>query len=281
MDGASRPTMTTASSGRVPVLLLEVDDVGGDRRPHVGGDRAALEEARPDVGEEGHAPGSRRGAAPAPGPGAAVRRGPVRLGVAKLAALDVGARRLGQLLDLGQEPLDRPPRSSSAAASSPSEGRLTMTFSAAPWADASASRDATARSLAALRLLRPASASDATTTSRHAFTVRSGTSAATRAEARIAAVRAAFSSSVSRGSLSAVGERRVGGRVLVGERQEATGELPSRRPVARVARGVRRRTSGGRPRATRPLPPAPPRTRRPRPRRRHLPGWGSPSRGAR
>ena len=52
------------------------------------------------------------------------------------------------------------------------------TFAAAPWAAASASSDATSRSLDAFTLLRPASASATPTSSRQASTQSSGTSAA-------------------------------------------------------------------------------------------------------
>ena len=63
--------------------------------------------------------------------------------------------------------------------------------------------ETTLRSLDALLLLRPARASAAPTTSRHASMQAYGTSAACRAARCIAALRAAFSSSVSRGSFIA------------------------------------------------------------------------------
>ena len=71
----------------------------------------------------------------------------------------------------------------SSNSGSPTDGRLTSTLAAAPRAAASPSREATLRSLEALTLLRPASASAAATSSTQASTQRSGTSVAWRAAA--------------------------------------------------------------------------------------------------
>ena len=77
------------------------------------------------------------------------------------------------------EQLRRPARSSSCSNSaSPTDGRLTRTLAAAPRAAASPSSAATLRSLEALTLLRPASASATATSSTQASTQRSGTSEA-------------------------------------------------------------------------------------------------------
>ena len=215
---------------RVPVLLPERGDVGGDGRPDVRGDRPALEQER----------GARRRRASGHDGGRPRGRG-------ARAALDVRPGRLGRAPRSRRGASPTRPRSSSASTSSPSDGRLTRTFSAAPWADASTRREATARSLAALRLLRPASASAARPRPRgRPRRVRSGTSRGharrgpdRRAAGRLLLVRLAR-------QLEGGGEGRVGIRVLVGEREQAGGQLAPGRPVAGVAGGVRARTSGDR-----------------------------------
>ncbi len=103
---------------------------------------------------------------------------------------------------------------------SPTDGRLTRTLAAAPRAAASPSSEATLRSLEALTLLRPASASAVATRSTQASTQRRGTSEATRAADWRAAVRAArlvvgLARHLHRGT-----EPGVGLGVLVGEGQE-------------------------------------------------------------
>src|SRR6266540_4160440 len=92
---------------------------------------------------------------------------------------------------------------SAALTSSAIAGRLMSTFSAAPRAAASPRLAATARSLAAFTLLRPASDSIAARSSRQAATQASGASAAARAAVRIEAARVCRSSSVPRGSFMA------------------------------------------------------------------------------
>ena len=116
------------------------------------------------------------------------------------------------------------------------DGRLTSTFAAAPRAAASPSSAATFRSLEALTLLRPASASAASTSSRHASTHqhRDLCRACGRRPAgpRRAASR---SSSVSRGQLQGRGEPGVGGGVVVGQRRGTgrRGAAGLGRPIAR------------------------------------------------
>ena len=94
---------------------------------------------------------------------------------------------------------------------------------------------------AALRLLRPASASARTTTSRHASTVRYGTSDAARAAcADRRRSRSPRSSSVSARQLHRGAEARVGRGVLVGEGEEPVRERRrGRRPPPRGARRAR------------------------------------------
>ena len=160
--------------------------------------------------------------------------------------------------------------------SSPTDGRLTRTFAAAPRAAASPSSAATSRSLEALTLLRPASASAS------ADELEAGLDASRAGPRRraarpplSAAVRAPRSSSVSRGSFIARGEPGVGRGVLVGEVEEpvARGRWPvaDRPGVERGVLGVLRAALGQRATiATRPRR-AP---RRP-PRRCRHPGTGS------
>jgi hypothetical protein len=83
-------------------------------------------------------------------------------------------------------------RIESAYCSSPVEGRLMSTFSAAPRAAASPSSAATRTSLAAFTLLRPARASAAVTSRAHALTQSNGASDAARAADSIDARRASF-----------------------------------------------------------------------------------------
>ena len=198
--------------------------------PDLVGDRPALEESR-----------------------AAGRRHPVSAldgaeRLARLAAADglVGRRR--EPLDVVDEQLRRAPSSRPRTSASPTDGRLIRTFAAAPRAAASPRSAATLRSLAALTLLRPASASAAATSSRHASTQASGTSRrASRGRAACAAVRAACSSSVSRGQLHRRGEGRVRRGVLVGEVEEAVRErAPGRGRPRRGGRRARRTAAGPR-----------------------------------
>ena len=125
-----------------------------------------------------------------------------------------------------------------------------MTLAAAPRAAASPRRAATFRSLDALTLLRPASASAAPTSSRHASTHLSGTSDAARAAARIATDRTARSASVSLGSLRRGSKPGIRRRVLIGQLQEPTVQTTTGRGgpgvqvrvlrVARASLGQRR-----------------------------------------
>ena len=150
MDGASRPTMTTARPGGRPCACRE-------RRPRP--------RRRPR--------GSRRRSA-SPSSSRAVGRSAVTIrrdrGRWQRLARLAGRRRpraspwrgprcrSRELLDHGPSPHPRTPGRST-------DGRLTSTLAAAPRAAASASSAATFRSLEALALLRPASASAAPTSS--------------------------------------------------------------------------------------------------------------------
>ncbi len=159
---------------------------------------------------------------------------------------------------------------------SSTDGRLTSTLAAAPRAAASPRSDATFRSLWALTLLRPASASAASTSSTHASTISNGTSAASRAAAR-RAVGSVLSLVVRvAGQLQRGGETGIGGGVVVGEGQEPIGEAMA--GLSRIRRGARRaaRTSGDLPRARRPSRPGSPRDRRRSPRRYPRPGPAVP-----
>ena len=255
--------MTTASSGVYPCCSRERGDVGGDRRPDVRGDRPAPQEA-----------GARRRR------GSVTAHRPARGRVAELPALDVRPGRLRELLDLGEERLDA--AAHLVGQHLVAEGRQVdhdVLGRAVGGGLGQARRDGeVARGVevaATGEALGPA------TTSRQASSVRSGTSAATRADARIAAVAGRLLVVRLARQLQGGGERRVGIRVLVGEHEEP--RRPARVRPPRGGRGSRRtpRTSGDRPRATRPSPRAPRRTRRPPRRPRRRPGWGWPIRGAR
>ena len=151
-------------------------------------------------------------------------------------------------------------------------GRLTRTLAAAPRAAASPRSDATFRSLWALTLLRPASASAASASSTHASTIRSGTSAASRAAAR-SAVDRLFSLGVGVARLlHRRGEAGIGGGVIVGERQEPVrqGGGRSRRPTTGARRAAR--ISAFLRRARRPSRRGSPRCRRRPTTRCHRPG---------
>ena len=113
------------------------------------------------------------------------------------------ARLRGEALDLVEQLVDPHGHRVASTSGSPTDGRLIRTLAAAPRAAASPRSDATLRSLEALTLLRPASASAAATSSTQASTQRSGTSDAHGRGLWSAAVRLAFSSSVSRGSFIA------------------------------------------------------------------------------
>jgi len=87
--------------------------------------------------------------------------------------------------------------------SSPTIGKLIITFAAAPWAAAALSRAATSISLVALTLLRPAVAAISSSSRAHSRTMLMGASEAALAAAAVAAARAASCSAVSWGSFRA------------------------------------------------------------------------------
>ena len=169
--------------GRIAVELAEGRDLGGDTRANLRRDRGAEQESR--FARLGHS----------------VRR--LRPSAALSSPLATISRVIRDISSISPRSDSTWARMSAAYASSPTIGRLTRTFAPAPCAAAPARRHATARSLEALRLQRPASDSAATITSRQASTQARGTFAAVRAAARSAVVRAACSASVSLGSFKA------------------------------------------------------------------------------
>ena len=169
----------------------------------------------------------------------------------------------------------------SSNSGSPTDGRLTSTFAAAPCAAASPRSEATLRSLDALTLLRPASASAARDQ------VDAGLDADERDLARVPggglerlgtdrALLVRVARQLHRGAV--VG---VGGGVLVGKGEELVRQAhgPCRWPRSGGRRAAR--TSGVPSRARRPSRPAPPRDPPPPPRRSPHPGPARPNRARR
>ena len=194
---------------RAAVRGDELGDVGGDPGPDLGGDRGAFEEARADAGLHGHATGAdrrdrRRGASP-------------------LATTVVGRASTTR----GSRPRSSSTRAlvTSAQAGSPTAGRFTRTLAAAPSAAASVRRAATCRSDEALTLQRAASSSAAVTTSRQRLDAaqrdfgRDAGGITDRGRAGVLLLRRVA------GQLHRRGEGAVGGRVLVGDPEEAIREL--------------------------------------------------------
>ena len=133
----------------------------------------------------------------------------------------------------------RKPRSS-ATARSGTDGRFTRTFSAAECAAAAARLAETARSLAALRLLRPASSSAAAAISRQQrTTVERDLRRDAWRRLPSAAERTAFSLVRVARHLHRRGERAVRGRVLVGKDEAALRETAALRVAAFDRREVR------------------------------------------
>ncbi len=178
-------------------------DVLGHREPDLVGDGSALEQSCAARGRRGHAPSA----------GA--------IGLAGLAAPDRLPGVRGQPLHLVQQRVDAGRSSRPRSSGSPTDGRLISTLAAAPRAAASARSDATARSLDAFTLLRPASASETSTRSRQASTQDSGISDASRAAAWSAADARGLLLVGVAGELHRRREAGVGAGVVVGERQEA------------------------------------------------------------